>query len=203
MQCDRDRAAGLLPTFDLVVPLMTRLDAAALAAGGAGRLRQVLQYGVGLEGVDAGAASAAGVAVSNIPSSHTPNAVSCAEMALFLALAVLRRAPECAASLASRRLGAPPGRTLAGKRALVVGFGGIARELIPRLVALGVTVDGVRRSAWSDAPAPGSAEGLLRRQGAWADLHAFAGGADLCFLACAEVGGGGGRRDLALRGEEG
>ena len=156
VQCDREQAAELLPEFHVAVPLMTRLDAPALSAAGpalpgGGELRLVLQYGVGLEGVDLAAASRAGVAVSNIPSTAVPNALSCAEMAVFLALAVLRRAPELAASIRGRRLGAPPGRTLWGKRALLIGFGGIGRALAPRLRALGVEVDAVRRSEWEGA----------------------------------------------------
>lgn len=154
VQCDRHEATKLLPDFDVAVPLMTRLDAAALSAAGPvptngeGKLRLVLQYGVGLEGVDLAAAARAGVAVSNIPSTAVPNALSCAEMSIFLALAALRRAPELADSIRSGRLGAPPGRTLWGKRALLIGFGGIGRALAPRLRALGVEVDAVRRSEW-------------------------------------------------------
>ena len=183
VQCDRDDAAAWLPTARLAVPLMCRLDAGMLEAGAAGRLTHVLQYGVGVEGVDLRAAAANAVAVHNIPSDAVPNAVSCAEMAIFLALAVLRRLPELQASLAARTLGAPPGRTLTGKTALVIGFGNIARQLVPRLAALGVMVDAVRRSPW-----PENGEGAaaaLRRRGAWGDLHAFAASADLIFLACA------------------
>lgn len=71
-------------------------------------------------------------------------------MSIFLALAALRRAPELRKSIETKRLGAPPGRTLWGKRALLVGFGGIGRALAPRLRALGVTVDAVRRSSWEN-----------------------------------------------------
>ena len=151
VQCDRESAARLLPEFHVAVPLMTRLDAAAVSAAGIrnqGNLRLVLQFGVGLEGVDLSAAARAGVAVSNIPSTAVPNALSCAEMSIFLALAALRRAPELAESIKNKRLGAPPGRTLWGKRALLIGFGGIGRALAPRLRALGVEVDAVRRSEW-------------------------------------------------------
>lgn len=168
VQCDRHEATKLLPEFDVAVPLMTRLDAAALAAAGPvptngqGKLRLVLQYGVGLEGVDLAAAARAGVAVSNIPSTAVPNALSCAEMSIFLALAALRRAPELAESIRSGRLGAPPGRTLWGKRALLIGFGGIGRALAPRLRALGVEVDAVRRSEWEKAEEREEAEGEER-----------------------------------------
>ena len=166
VQCDREKAAELLPEFHVAVPLMTRLDASALSAAGpvgknpnsVGKLRLVLQYGVGLEGVDLAAAARAGVAVSNIPSTAVPNALSCAEMSIFLALAALRRAPELAASIRSQRLGAPPGRTLWGKKALLIGFGGIGRALAPRLRALGVEVDAVRRSEWEGEDEEGEEE---------------------------------------------
>lgn len=187
LQCDRGDARAAVRYAHVAVPLMTRLDAATLAdataAAGAGLLRHVIQFGVGVEGVDLASAASAGVSVHRIPSSSTANAPSCAEMAIYLALALLRRAPELAASVATRRLGAPPGRTLTGKAALVVGYGGIARELVPRLAALGVVVDGVRRSAWGEGE-----EGarLLRRRGAWSDLAPFAADADIVFVTCAQ-----------------
>ncbi len=73
--------------------------------------------------------------MSNIPSEGTGNALSCAEMAVYLTLACLRSAPSMADSIQHCRVGVPLGKTLFGKRVLVVGFGGIAKELIPRYVA--------------------------------------------------------------------
>jgi phosphoglycerate dehydrogenase-like enzyme len=198
----REEGVALLPTADLAVPLMTVLPgpaiaAAAAASGQGGRLRTILQFGVGLEGVDVGAAASAGVAVRNIPSRLTRNAAACSEMALLLALGLLRRLPECAAGVAARTVGGPPGRTLTGKRALVIGFGGIAAELVPRLAALGVTVDAVRRSPWDgggggdgggnddddDAQLTAAAALLDRRGRLPADLPSLASSADLVFLA--------------------
>lgn len=204
LQCDRGDVAAALSHTHVAVPLMSRLDGGMLRAAAAsaslstddpasgtasthhnGLLRHVIQYGVGVEGVDLAAAAVAGISVHNIPSSATPNAASCAEMAIYLALAVLRRAPELAASLATRRLGAPPGRMLGCKTALILGWGGIARELAPRLRALGVTVDAVRRSAW-DGEEEGGAVACLRRRGAWSDLAAFTPDADIAFVTCAQ-----------------
>jgi lactate dehydrogenase-like 2-hydroxyacid dehydrogenase len=88
VQCDRADVARRLPAADVAIPLMAPLDAAALRS--APRLKLVLQYGAGVEGVDIGAASEEGVWVSNIPSAATGNAASCAEMAVFLILATLR-----------------------------------------------------------------------------------------------------------------
>ncbi len=54
------------------------------------------------------------------------------------------------------RIGFPLGETLFGKTVLVVGFGGIAHELLPRLKPFGVRLLCVRRSAWGARPDPGS-----------------------------------------------
>lgn len=70
--------------------------------------------------------------MSNIPSQGTGNALSCAEMAIYLVLGCLRSANAMAASVRERRIGEPLGRTLYGASVLVVGFGGIAQELVPR-----------------------------------------------------------------------
>ncbi len=55
---------------------------------------------------------------------------------MYLAMACLRQVHEMAASVRERRIGLPCGETLLGKTALVVGYGGIARELVPRCARL-------------------------------------------------------------------
>jgi phosphoglycerate dehydrogenase-like enzyme len=87
--------------------------------------------------------------VSNIPSAGTGNALSCAEHALFLMLALLRDVAKMNESLDRRWLGVPAGETLYGKTVLIIGFGNIARELIPRLKPFGVRLLAIRRSAWA------------------------------------------------------
>lgn len=56
VRCRRDEVAEHLQAADLAVPFMARLDAATLAR--AHRLKLILQYGVGLEGVDVAAVRA-------------------------------------------------------------------------------------------------------------------------------------------------
>lgn len=85
-----------------------------------------------------------GIHVSNIPSRLTANALSCAEMAIYLMLSLARDLQEMANSIATHQLGTPCGRTLYGAHALVIGFGGLAQELVPRLAALGMHVSCVR-----------------------------------------------------------
>lgn len=53
VRCRREEVAEHLPAAHLAVPLAAKLDAAALAH--ARRLKVILQYGVGLEGVDVAA----------------------------------------------------------------------------------------------------------------------------------------------------
>ena len=89
-----------------------------------------------------------GIIVSNIPSTGTGNAAACAEHAIFLALALLRNLRGCQHAVSNGLLGEPCGDTLLGKHVLVLGFGGIAKELVPRLQPFGVTISCVRRSTW-------------------------------------------------------
>ena len=70
--------------------------------------------------------------MSNIPSSSTGNALSCAEHAIYLMLATLRQQNAMQVSIQQRRVGVPVGETLLNKSVLIVGFGNIAKELIPR-----------------------------------------------------------------------
>jgi len=73
-----------------------------------------------------------GIWVSNIPSSATGNALSCAEHAIYLMMATLRQQNSMRESIQQGRVGVPVGETLFGKSVLIVGFGNIAKELIPR-----------------------------------------------------------------------
>ena len=132
---------------DVLIPMMTRLDAGLIAVTSA---KLIQQWGAGLEGVDLAAAGARGIAVCNVPSDVTPNAESTAEHALLLMLAAARRLR------ASRRIyedgdwGAPLGEALFGRRALIVGFGRIGKALARRLLAMGMDVDAIRRQPEAD-----------------------------------------------------
>ena len=81
--------AVALRDADVAVPLMARLGAEELQ--GAHRLKLICQFGVGVEGVSIPLATSLGIWVTNVPSRETGNALSCAEHAIYLMLAVLRR----------------------------------------------------------------------------------------------------------------
>lgn len=105
----------------------------------AGRLRVIGRPGVGVDNVDLAAATRKGVVVMNSP---WGNLVSTAELAVGLMLALARNLAPADASMKSgtwdrKSFG---GVELNGKRAGVIGFGRIGREVAKRLKALGLEV---------------------------------------------------------------
>jgi len=171
-----DRLNQAVRNADVLIPMMTRIDAALISITSA---RLIQQWGAGLEGVDVDAASARGIYVANVPSDLTPNAESTAEHALFLMLGTARRLRTCMRMFDEGTWGAPVGDALFGRRALIVGFGRIGKALARRLVAMGMSVDAVRRS-----PDPDEAvRHGLERIGTARDLGRFAADAD--FVVCA------------------
>ena len=89
LQCELDDAGDFLSEVDVLVPLMSKITVDVISR--ALKLKLIIQYGVGLEGVDIPAATAANIPVCKIPSNDCANALSCAEHAIFLALACLRK----------------------------------------------------------------------------------------------------------------
>jgi phosphoglycerate dehydrogenase-like enzyme len=161
---------------DVLIPMMTRLDARLIESTSASLIQQ---WGAGLEGVDVAAATEHGIFVCNVPSDETPNAESTAEHALLLMLGAARRLRIAGRMFDEGTWGAPLGQALFGGRALIVGFGRIGRALARRLLAMGMKVDAIRR-----APQAGeAAQHGLERLGTVADLRVFAADAD--FVVCA------------------
>jgi lactate dehydrogenase-like 2-hydroxyacid dehydrogenase len=149
-RCERAETSTRIETCEVAVPLMTKLDADIIARGARdGRLRLVLQFGVGLEGVDVDAATRCGVRVARIPSEKTGNATSTAEMAVYLLLAALRSHDGMSRSVETRRLGTPTGRTLGECAVLVVGWGHIGVKIAKLLEAFGCETYAARRGEWS------------------------------------------------------
>jgi len=130
-----------LQGVDIVIPLMSRIDAALMDAG---RFRLVQQWGAGLDGVDLEAARARGIWVANVPTSGG-NADSVAEHAILLILASLRQFTTAQANVRKGVLGAPLGTMLAGRTVTLYGLGAIARALVRRLRAFGPRLVGITR----------------------------------------------------------
>ncbi|MFQ5933100.1 MAG: 2-hydroxyacid dehydrogenase [Dehalococcoidia bacterium] len=150
--CPEPQVPEHVAEADVLVPAMFRVDAEVIEATSA---RMVHQYGVGLEGVDIPAATKRGIYVANVPSDQaSSNAVSVAEHAIFLMLALARKYPTASRNLLEGKAwGSPMGLGLRGKTAGVVGMGNIGVALVKRLRGFDVRILGVRRNPSTGAQA--------------------------------------------------
>ncbi|MFS2222901.1 2-hydroxyacid dehydrogenase [Pantoea sp. B65] len=138
-------AAHSLAGFDVLIPGMARVDARLLQT--ADHLKLIQQAGAGLEGVDLRSAGGQGIKVANVPSDHSGNADSVAELGIWMMIGLARKALELPGSIAQQRLGQPTGLGLMGKTVGLVGVGGIGKALAKRLAAFGMRLIGVKREA--------------------------------------------------------
>ncbi|KAI9200320.1 hypothetical protein LWI28_005927 [Acer negundo] len=153
------------------------------------QMKLIMQYGVGLEGVDIDAATNSGIKVARIPGDVTGNAASCAEMAIYLMLGLLRKQNEMQIAVKQKKLGEPIGETLLGKTVYIMGFGNIGVHLAKRLRPFGVKIIATKRS-WAShnevssqsnaLPVEnGIIDDLVDEKGIHEDSHKFASKADI------------------------
>ena len=129
-------AAELAGAEALIVRSATRVTDELLAA--APRLRVVGRAGVGVDNIDVEAATRRGVLVMNTPGG---NAVSVAEHAIALLLALARRIPQFdAATRAGRWEKSSAGIEVRGKTLGLVGLGRVGAEVARRARALEMRV---------------------------------------------------------------
>ncbi|NQV05252.1 phosphoglycerate dehydrogenase [bacterium] len=134
--CDRDELLALMSdAAGLVVRSATSVDAELIAAAPA--LQVIGRAGIGVDNIDLGAATSAGVLVVNAP---TANAVSAAEHTMALLLSQARRVPEADQSLRSGRWDRKDlqGVELHGKTLGVIGLGRIGTLVAQRCLAFGM-----------------------------------------------------------------
>jgi D-3-phosphoglycerate dehydrogenase len=130
--------AEIIPGFDaIVIRSATTLDAQLIEK--AERLKVIGRAGVGIDNVDVDAATRRGIVVANAPDA---TAVSAAEHAVALMLALSRNLPQAHAALKEGRWERSrfAGIELAGKTLGVLGLGRIGREVARRALALGMRV---------------------------------------------------------------
>jgi len=90
--CQTDQVHIAVADADVLIPAMCRIDTEVIAQTSA---KVVHQFGVGLEGVDIPAATRRGIYVANVPGYEgAGNAVSVAEHAIFLMMALARKLPR-------------------------------------------------------------------------------------------------------------
>jgi D-3-phosphoglycerate dehydrogenase len=129
------------------------VNAAALDASP--NLRIVARHGVGVDDVDLVAAGARGIMVTRATGSNTR---AVAEHAMAMVLALAKGFPPLGADIAAGRWRDPAAtvRDLQGLRLGLLGFGGIARAMVPMARAFGMIV-----STWS--PSQSFADGVTAR----------------------------------------
>src|SRR5215470_9777588 len=142
--CPADQVRTAAAGVDVLIPAMYRVDAEVIARTSA---KLIHQFGVGLEGVDIPAATRRGIYVANVPGHEgAGNAVSVAEHAVFLMLALARKFPRALDNVHRRVFGAPLGLALTGKTVAILGVGSIGTELARRLRGFHTRVLGIKQN---------------------------------------------------------
>ncbi|RLM85276.1 hydroxypyruvate reductase-like [Panicum miliaceum] len=173
-----EQVPDVIQNYNLCVVKNRRIDSDIIAK--ATQMKIIMQYGVGLEGVDVNAATEHRIKVARIPGNTTGNAVSCAEMAIYLTLGILRKQKEMDTAVNRRDLGLPVGETLFGKTVLVLGFGAIGVEVAKRLRPFGVKVLATKRNWTSDTlPCGADVDEIVDKKGGPEDMYDFAGEANI------------------------
>lgn len=128
---------------DVLIPAITPLGVTELSLP---RLKLVQQFGAGLDAVDIPTASKHSVYVANVPAAGTGNAESVAEVAVMLMLTLARQFPKTQENIRNGVVAGPTGLSLKGRTALIVGYGGIGREVARRLSGFEMEVLAISRS---------------------------------------------------------
>jgi phosphoglycerate dehydrogenase-like enzyme len=154
-ETDTERFGREMGDADILLHVLEPVTAAVIEA--APRLRLIQKIGIGVNTIDLDAACRRGIAVCNMPGTNTQ---AVAEMTLLLILATLRRVAELDRLTRAGRgwqfepelpdaLGELSERTVG-----LVGFGAVARRLVPMLQAIGARVCYTSRRVVADSPIP-------------------------------------------------
>jgi D-3-phosphoglycerate dehydrogenase / 2-oxoglutarate reductase len=132
-----DELAKIIHDFDGWIVGDDPATAAVLGAGRAGRLRVAIKWGVGIDNIDFDAARSLGLKVA-----HTPGAFGreVADLAIHYVVALARETYAIDRGVREGGWPKPGGISLAGRKAALVGFGDIGRQIAKRLLASEVDV---------------------------------------------------------------
>jgi D-3-phosphoglycerate dehydrogenase len=134
----RDQLEERIGGYDgILIRSATKLDAGLIARGTS--LRVIARAGVGIDNIDVGAATKAGIIVANAPRS---NIVTAAEHTMALLLALARNVPQAHGALVAGRWErkAFTGTELMDKTLGILGFGRIGQLVAQRARAFGMRV---------------------------------------------------------------
>ena len=155
----------------VIIPAMEKIDEEIM--DNASELGLIVQFGVGLEGVDLKAAEERSIEVRNTPGK---NAESVAECSLFLMLSLSRKLNEMKTSFEEEKIGTPIGNELKGKNLCIVGLGASGSYLAKIADGIGMNCAGVRKHPEKGGPEhlekivrPEKIDHLLK----WADFVAL------------------------------
>jgi lactate dehydrogenase-like 2-hydroxyacid dehydrogenase len=183
VECTPESIDLSITDADVVIPFMVPISRRTLLL--APRLKMIMQYGVGVEGVDIESASQMNIWVCNIQSRDCSNDKSSAEHAIYLALSVCRDQKAMQESIISGKLGCPTGQSLYGSNALIYGFGGIGRQLAKRLSNFDMQIAAVTRTL----PLPNESyqsEQYLTELSSIDQFPRLAAVADIVFICCSQ-----------------
>ena len=129
----------------IIIPAMTKIGEEIFKE--ASSLRLVQQWGAGLEGVDIESATRYQVAVANVPTVGSGNAVSVAEWYVMAALGISRRVCEIRSQVSrGYPWGFPVRQALYGRTAGLIGFGGIGKALAKRLKPFQMKIIAIKKN---------------------------------------------------------
>eukprot|EP01041_Mallomonas_annulata_P002992 gene2992-5865_t len=177
-QTQNDALLENIENVDVLVPFMAKISPDIIRKST--KLKLIMQFGVGLEGVDIPAATKKKIWVSRLPSDECGNASSCAEHAIYLSLSLLRNQFEMNKSIATRRLGVPTGRTLLGSTALIYGYGNIATHLSKRLLSFDTKINIITSKSNVELPS------YINKIGNKDLFHDLAQESDIVYMCCTQ-----------------
>ena len=154
-EADKHAFLGAMRDADILLHVLEPVSAAVIDA--APRLRLIQKIGVGVNTIDLDAARRRGVAVCNMPGTNTQ---AVAEMTLLLMLATLRRLAQLdTLTRAGKGWSLEPVLAddlgeLSGRVIGLLGFGAVARRLVPMVRAIGAEMVYTSRQPAADAPIP-------------------------------------------------
>lgn len=150
------------------------IDRDVLAAGKASRLKAVIKWGIGTDGIDKKGALELGLPVYNTPGAFSEEV---ADLALGMVIGLARSIPKIDSEVRSGKWPRYEGMSLSGKTVGIVGLGGIGRAIAVRCRAFGMTIVG---SDVVSLPA-GTAQDLAVSQKSLEEVLAIS---DIVILAC-------------------
>jgi len=130
-----DELCEILPNYDGWIIGDDPATSRVLKAGKNGRLKAVVKWGVGVDNVDFDACNRLDLPVSNTPAMFGKEV---ADMALGYIIGLARHTFEIDRSIREGKWLKVSGMSLAGKTIGIVGFGDIGRNLVSRVIALGM-----------------------------------------------------------------